>query len=161
MLGNGYLIAISVVQRSTLQAAQWIEPSQMSNDAHESLAIAVVVREGKDGEPEIWTRKRPASVDGRNRVYSGRWEALGKPLTHGESPVRALHTVFNDIFGFSEAEFENVHVMGTFDDDMHNIVTLWPDATLCIDPSAGEEELAKCRQQRDRYACAHSACPCS
>ena len=90
---------------------------------------------------------------GQQAVYTGRWETLGKPLLHGESPIKALHTAFYDIFGFSEENYENINILGTLEDDIHSVVTLWPDATLCVDASVGEEELAKCRRQRDKYIC--------
>ena len=113
---------------------QWHEPSQISRDAHESLVIAVVVREGSDGQPEIWTRRRPEHADGRNRMYAGRWEALAKPLRHGESPPAAIQGPFRDLFNMNDqSDFRNVRIMGTLDEDMNSALTTLPDDFACMD----------------------------
>ena len=57
-----------------------------------SLQVATL---GKDGAPEIFTRKRPLHADGRNEMYAGRWEGLGKPIEHGESLFNALQPEFS------------------------------------------------------------------
>ena len=151
LLGNALLLRSALHVRSQ-EAVQWYEPSQMSRDAHESMAVAVVVREGQDGEPEIWTRRRPAHADGRNRMYAGRWEALGKPLQHGETPMRALQEPFRDIFDISTADdFQNVRVMGTLPEDINVVVATMSDKYACIEPSLSQAEKTKCQDEQSKF----------
>ena len=134
------------------EAVQWYEPSQMSRDAHESMVVAVVVRERADGTPEIWTRKRPLHADGRNRMYAGRWEALGKPLLHGETPMKAIQRPFRDIFGLSQAsDFKKVRVMGTLTEDVKILVTTTSDKSACIEPKLSQVERTKCQLEQQKY----------
>jgi hypothetical protein len=120
----------------------------MSHHAHESLVVAVVVREGPDGQPEVWTRKRPAHADGRNSMYAGRWETLAKPLRHGQCPMRAIQEPFNDIFDIREQDLPKVRVMGMLTEDVNIVITTSPDPLACSDPRLGPEELKKCKTER-------------
>lgn len=127
---------------------QWHEPSQISRDAHESLVIAVVVREGADGQPEIWTRRRPEHADGRNRMYVGRWEALAKPLRHGESPIAAIQRPFREIFDMADSnDFRNVRVMGTLDEDVNVVLTTIPDDFSCMEGNLSSVARRDCERE--------------
>lgn len=159
LLGNAFLLQGAMHVRAQ-EAVQWYEPSQISRDAHESMAVAVVVREGQDGAPEIWTRRRPAHADGRNRMYAGRWEALGKPLQHGESPLRALQQPFRDIFDMSDSnDFQNVRVMGTLPEDVDVVVATTSDKYACIDPNLSQAERTKCQNEQKKFVPCALECP--
>jgi len=130
-IGQAFVLSAGMFAMS--EKPSWFEPSQMSLHAHESLVVAVVVREGPDGQPEIWTRRRPEHADGRNRMYAARWEALAKPLRHGECPMQAIQEPFRDIFDIHDGNFFKVRVMGTEDEDVDIVITTVPDSQNCID----------------------------
>lgn len=150
LFGQAFLLRGNVHVKSQ-EMVQWHEPSQISRDAHESLVVSVVVREGSDGQPEIWTRRRPAHVDGRNQLYAGRWEALAKPLRHGESPIAAIQMPFREIFGMSEnSDFRNVRIMGTLDEDVNVVLTTVPDDFACMDANLSRVALQNCEKENMR-----------
>jgi len=149
LIGQAFVLRGALHVQS--EGVQWHEPSQMSREAHESLVVAVVVREGADGSPEIWTRKRPVHADGRNQMYAGRWEGLAKPLQHGECPMRAIQEPFGDHFDLTEhTDFQNVRVMGMQKEDINIILTTTPSFAECTDPALSPDELRKCQQARQK-----------
>ena len=151
LVGNAFMLRAAAHTRAQ-HAVQWLEPSQLSRDAHEILAIAVVVRLGKDGAPEIFTRKRPLHADGRNEMYAGRWEGLGKPIEHGESLFNALQPEFSKFFDMDKAgsDFEKVRVLGLAPEDVNQVVTAKPEMTECAGTKFTDQERVQCRKERDK-----------
>lgn len=151
LIGQAFLLGGALHVKSQ-EGMQWHEPSQISREAHESMVVAVVVRQGADGTPEVWTRKRPAHTDGRNQMYVGRWEALAKPLQHGECPMRAIQEPFRDHFDLTEhTDFQKVRVMGMHKEDVNIVLTTTPSFSECTDQTLTPHELKTCKEARKKY----------
>jgi hypothetical protein len=97
--------------------------NKIARRTHEALAVAVIVRNSSAGGVEIWTRSRQNDGTGRDPMYDGRWETLGRSLDHGESPVYAIGLAFKDVFDISSDELTEVRVVGLRPGDIEYSVT--------------------------------------